>query len=200
MQVISSFIPKNTIGKAVDLDEFVTVSLSTGASVYESVRKKLLQPFLWHSIAGSGTASFSIISNGQSCFHDVKEGDFLQIDVPGPGTKTGDGYDWVQVEKIQENVVTDAVKSIGLRLRASVNPLGDNEATAHFFKADATSTFILALYSKSVNLTYHGRNEVPNTSNDSLTDDLRNQLVSTGARLGLSALQWSALLKGLLDL
>jgi hypothetical protein len=46
---------------------------------------------------------------------------------------------------------------------------------------------------------YFGRNEEPNTEGLGLTDKIRNVVVAGGALAGMSELQWTALLKGLLD-
>ena len=70
--------------------------------------------------------------------------------------------------------------------------------TAHFFRSDATSTFIIERNGSRVTAFYHGRNELPNTATPNLSDNIRNGLVAAGAIMSLSEIQWSALSKGFL--
>lgn len=62
----------------------------------------------------------------------VQKGDYFKIDIPGPGNVTGDGYDWVQIEDVQETSGGD-IDSFGLRVRPSTNPKNKNTDTAHFY-------------------------------------------------------------------
>ena len=83
-----------------------------------------------------------------------------------------------------------------------VRPCGDPRSavtnTAHFFGEDASSTFLIERNGDKVTAFYHGRNEVPNTSTPKWGDNVRNALVASGAIVGLSEAQWSALCKGFL--
>ena len=103
------------------------------------------------------------------------------------------------MEKIEENNFSETDRSIGLKLRASSNPNNDKTDTAHFFKKEATSTFIIKQEDNVVTASYYGRNEVPNVENVSMLDKVRNTAVATGAAIGLSELQWNALIKGFLQ-
>ncbi len=38
--------------------------------------------------------------NGVPARGEPQVGDYIRIDIPGPGTESGDGYDWVQIEEI----------------------------------------------------------------------------------------------------
>ena len=46
---------------------------------------------------------------------------------------------------------------------------------------------------------YHGRNEVPNTSAVKVLDKLRNAVVALGAQAGLSEVFWKKLARGMLQ-
>lgn len=195
----TSLIPKNKIGKAVNLSHAVTTDKEEGAqTIYKLARERLLNPDCWQILAGAGTANFELIS-ASTDFKQVQKNDHLRINIPGPGSIVGDGYDWVIVEKIEENNFLETDKSIGLRLRASSNPQNDKTDTAHFFKKDATSTFIIKLKDEVITASYYGRNEVPNIEDVPMLDKLRNTVVATGAAIGLSELQWNALIKGFLQ-
>ena len=122
--------------------------------------------------------------------------DYLLIDIPRP--VAGNGYDWVQVENIAENVDASAEQSFGMTLKATPNPDKPEQGIAHFFGEDATSTFIVKRNSNTVTTSYHGRNELPNTKKATFPDKIRNSIIAARALAGISELQWKALIKGLL--
>ena len=86
-----------------------------------------------------------------------------------------------------------------MKLRASGKPGEEGESAAHFFKEDATSSFVIHRKGNKVTASYHGRNEVPNTDTDKTIDNIRNSMVAMGALAGLSELQWSRIIKGFLS-
>ena len=201
MENENEFIPVNFSGKPLDLEAKVNES-SIGEAIrtFDRACKPLLNPPLWHSLAGSFSAKFFLVTAQNADPHRLIEpGDFLKIDIPGPGPSEGDGYDWVRVTASTKLLNNDADQIYGLKLQASQNPLHNNNVTAHFFKEEATSTFIIKRNGLSVQCNYHGRNEMPNNSNTALTDKLRNTLVAGSAVAGISALQWQALINGLLE-
>jgi len=194
-------IPENKTGKFVDESHFVTEHSTEEAIVtYNRSCARLLNPPLWQQLTPGITTSFKISTPDNS---DPRRlllvNDYLMIDIPGPGPAAGNGYDWVKVETIEENSVPGVDDSMAMRLRACSNPNTEDEAIAHFFDAEATSTFIIQRKENTVTVSYHGRNEVPNTSNVALADKLRNTMVALGAKVGFSEIFWKALVKGLLQ-
>ncbi|MBC8052817.1 MAG: hypothetical protein H7Y13_07110 [Sphingobacteriaceae bacterium] len=69
---------------------------------------------------------------------------------------------------------------------------------AHFFKDDASSTFLVQRNGLTVKAEVHGRNEQANTNTEKFIDKARNILVAAGAMLGFSDFQWKSLVKGLI--
>lgn len=194
-----SIVPENTTGKAVDLQETVTEpTLEDAINTFNRACSRLLNPPIWHEVAGALSAEFELqTAEAQSVERLAQVGDYLKIDVPGPGPSAGDGYDWVQVEAVEENTFPEAAASFAIRLRACADPLHREEGTAHFFKDTATSTFVVKRNDNTVSVSYHGRNEVPNFEGN-ITDKVRNTVVAAGAAVGLSELHWKSLIKGLL--
>ncbi len=194
-------VPANTEGKAVDIEQSITEeSLQEAITMFRLAYSRLIYPAIWKNLAGAGTASFSIwMAGSNEVQRHVHVNDFLRIDIPGPGPTAGEGYDWVKVETLQENIIPHTDESFVMRLRACSNPENQDAGTAHFFTEEATSTFILKRVGMTVTFSYHGRNEKPNTSDVETVDKIRNKLVATGAVAGLSELQWTALLKGILQ-
>lgn len=200
--VTNPFVPQHTKGKAVDLEQTVTENSTREAiATFKKACERLLTPSSWHQLSGVASADFKLSGAGNSPDQQSRASvnDYFKIDIPGPGPAAGDGYDWVQVENITENADASAEESLGMILRASVNPHKPDEGTAHFFKDGATSTFIIKRNGVAVTASYHGRNEEANTKGVNLKDKIRNTLVSIGALGGISELQWTSLIKGLLE-
>lgn len=197
----SSFVPQQIKGKAVDLEQTITENSTAEAiTTFKKACERILTPSAWHQLSGVASADFklsAVHTTGQQSRAAIN--DYFKIDIPGPGPAAGDGYDWVQVENIAENIDPTAEESFGMTLRASLNPNKPAEGTAHFFKDGATSTFIIKRNGTVVTASYHGRNEEPNTKHVNLKDKIRNTLVSIGALGGISELQWTSLIKGLLE-
>jgi hypothetical protein len=126
----------------------------------------------------------------------AEKGDHFKIDIPGPGPVTGDGYDWVQVEAIEESEKEDE-QSIAIRVRPATNPNNNRKDVAHFFSDDATSCFMVKREHNKVTAAVYGRNEKPNTKTETLTGKARNAAIASGAVTGFSKLQWKSLVNGL---
>lgn len=129
----------------------------------------------------------------------MQAGDYLRIDIPGPGPAGGEGNDWVRVEKIDTDFDEHSNESFGLLLFVCGNPHTAGDAVAHFFGEGASSSFLIIRDGKSVIAKYKGRNETANTKQVPVNDKIRNLLVAGAAMAGVSQLQWSALLKGLIS-
>ena len=194
-------IPHNTKGKATDLkNEVVLHSREDAANYFVRAYKRLLNPPLWHELAGIASASFLLYGpDGKLAQRLVQPMDHFRIDIPGPGNAEGSGYDWVRVEAVK--YFADALKdeeSMTLMVCPSPNPTTDGSDTAHFFQGEASSTFVIRRVNTTVTASYHGRNEVPNTHTEKLTDNVRNAAVAIGAFVGFSELQWGSLISGFL--
>jgi hypothetical protein len=194
----TNLIPAQEKGKSLDLQEEV-ISEEVGAAkeIFQRAVERLSHPTSWHETAGTLSASFSI--DGKNPGEAVQQGDHLRIAIPGPGLSEGDGEDWVRVEAIQKNFDSQYDESFGILVMVCPNPHTKGDAVAHLFAEGASSTFLITRKGKTVTAQYKGRNELPNTEDLTVTDKVRNLVVAGGALAGISDLQWSALLKGLLS-
>ncbi|MDQ6815014.1 MAG: hypothetical protein M3040_14865 [Bacteroidota bacterium] len=166
-------------------------------SFFEVVKRRLLDVNRWHQLAGMASAAFQLIdSDGREVQRSAEKGDYFKIDIPGPGSAAGDGYDWVQVEEVKEFSQHD-VDSVGLRARPSTNPLSKDESIAHFYSHESTSTFIVTRKKNKITATIYDRNTKPNTDSETIMDKVRHAAAGIGAILGGSKLQWKGLAKGL---
>jgi hypothetical protein len=197
-----ALIPEPVLGKQVDLKETVTFpSAEQAVQNYQEACKRMLHPALWHQLAGTLSATFTVTGEkGDPVNEPVTIGRYLRIDIPGPGPKTGDGYDWVRVELVEDKSEAEGQAYTGMRVRACSNPGNTCHDTAHFFQEHATSTFIIERNGNTVTSFYYGRNEIPNTDTDSTVDKIRNAVIASGALAGLSEAQWTALLKAFLQI
>ena len=172
-------------------------SIEQAKQFYTEVKQRLLNVNKWHAIAGKLTAEFQLTdAHGKAVQRTAQKGDYFKIDIPGPGPATGDGYDWVQIEAVDENEEGDE-QSISIRVRPASNPNNDHQDVAHFFSDEATSCFIVKREGQKVIAGVYGRNEKPNTSAEKVVDKARNTAIASGAIGGFSKLQWKSLVNGL---
>lgn len=191
-------LPRQYTGKSVDYHRSLDLATEVEATaLFEEIRIRLLHVNRWHLITEGPSAEFCIVDEtGNPVEKTVQQGDCIRIDIPGPGLPSSHGYDWVKVEEIVEEHHEDG-KRLLLSLRPSPDPTNNTDDTAHFFKALATSSFLLQQKQNNILLHYAGRNEVINTDNESNWDNIRNFLVGLGAKMGASYPQWKALVDGL---
>ena len=198
---IEALLPPQVKGAATLTTGQVQVAGEEDAKyIFERTVERLLDVNQWSEYCTS-LASFQLVDEeGEPLQGRADIGDFIRIDLPGPGTREGEGYDWVQVEKIEYPGIPSTGTLFLLQVRPSRNPCNKNSTvTAHFLEAGATSTFIAAREGETVSVTVFGRNEVPNTAMPGTLDKWRNAAVGSIGAIGLSKLQWKALTKGLLE-
>lgn len=193
-------VPPQQTGSEMNAVEKIELSSEAEAiHFFKTVKERLLDVNRWTKLAGSGMSHFFLTDSGGNLVErKATTGDFIKIDIPGPGSKTGGGYDWVKIEEIKEEL-TDGVEILSIRARPAANPLTDGKDIAHFLTDDATSTFQVKCIGNTIYAEEHGRNEVPNTGTAHAMDNIRNTFVGWGAKIGFSYPQWKSLVKGLLN-
>jgi len=197
-KLINCLVPQQVIGSQMDVVEERKLSSLIQAQEFFSVaEKRLLAVNEWGKI--SGLSDFKIFApDGKEVIRSAQKGDFIRIDIPGPGPLSGSGFDWVTIEEIKGDHDGDQ-EMISMCVRPCPSPFNQNKETAHFLKDHATSTFIIRRDRITVWAEEHGRNEQANISEGNLIDRARNLIVGFSAKLGLSYPQWKLLVKGLLD-
>ncbi len=198
-KIYEKLIPKHVEGKKLDLVKKIQYkSTEESEKRFIEFKNKLRNVNNWYLICKKNGAEFLLHSN--TCeTKDVQfiENSYLRINIPGPGSNVGDGYDWVIIDSIIE-YESEGLQFFGFMVRASENPCKSNTDVAHFFNSNATSSFILYRNNLEIILSYHGRNELPNiNSNNNFLDKIRNSMISIGSMLGLSKNQWKLLLNGI---
>ncbi len=202
MNSFINLIPKNYEGKPLDLSEIRQENnLEAALKCYNRAKLRLLNPPLWHQIAGSLSAAFSIENaSDEKPERLLKKSDFISINIHSPEALLGIYYDWVQVTEIFEEQISSDEAYFLLTLKVATNPKNKEKNIAHFFKKGASSTFVIHQKENKVAALYFGRNETPNTVDENSTlQNVRNEMVALGALAGLSNLQWRAFIKALLQ-
>lgn len=193
-------IPNQEEGAEVNVEDSVVLQSETeAASFYTVVKERLVNINGWGKLAGALSAEFALTDEqGQEIDSYPRKGNYFKINIPAPGIITGEGYDWVQIEEVQEEGDGES-ESIAIRVRPASSPVNDKEDVAHFLTDEATSNFIVKRQGAKITAGVYGRNEKPNVKADTLLDKARNAIVGTGAVSGLAKLQWKGLVNGLLE-
>lgn len=196
-----SEIPKQLQGESSDIEQHVDTSTTRQAhSTFVDASRRMLSVNQWQDISGPMSAAFQLTDeHGQELDRVARPGDYIRINLPGPGTATGHGYDWVRIESIDDKTNPAGEReSLTMRVRPTSNPANSETDTAHFFKEAATSTFMIERNELRVTASVHGRNEMPNKDVERTTDKLRNTVFAKVATAGMGAYQWGLLTEGIL--
>jgi hypothetical protein len=194
-------IPTQQIGQQTDAEvDKIFPSPREARIAYHKASERLLDVNQWHRISALEAGCFKLIdSGGNGLDREAREKDFIRIDIPGPETAVGIGYDWVHIEHMEK--FSDEGEDTEFTLfvtRPSKIPGELDPRTAHFFSDRASSTFIVFRRGNVLSAEVHGRNEVPNTEGLDLLDQARNLVVNGGSAVGLSFTQWHLLVSGIL--
>ena len=195
---MKNIIPTQKEGNKLDCFESVELTTTELANeAFSIASKNLLDINDWHRIAEIPAAVFKLVdSQGVELQRPLHLHDYIKIDIPGPGLPRTKGFDWVNVVHMESKDLSE-FKILSISLKPCPDPTDpENNDTAHFFEGIATSTLIVEQRNNSLLFQYAGRNEVLNTENSHLVDNVRNFMVGLGAIIGASYPQWKALIKG----
>lgn len=196
-----NIIPEQQTGNESNTEySAIADSLDDAKKLFKLARQRLEHVNNWNKLAKGITADFQLTDHhGNKVERSVHKDDFFKIDIPGPGPSSGDGYDWVQIESIEEETNPNAEEEyFAIRVRPASSPLKNDNDTAHFFKNAATSTFKVHRKKNKVTAGVYGRNEIPNTDAGKPLDKARNVMTALSAVAIFSKLQWKNLVKGLI--
>jgi len=194
----TGLIPEQKEGRQITAEASSLFPDATHAEqFYKEVRRRLLYIHCWGKIAGRLSADFQLTDDrGREVDRLAQTGDHFRIDITGPGSKAGEGYDWASVEDIKE-VSKGDVESVAILVRPASNPKSANPNVAHFFSEKSTSTFVVTREGNKVTASIYDRNIEANEETKEPLDKIRNAAIGLGAKHGLSKLQWQALTEAL---
>ena len=191
-------VPEQKSGGFHDTETYVKFEKALIPLKYEALKKRFFSVNQWKSYCGEAFADFKLYSsNGSPVGRDPQKGDFVRINIPGPGETEAKGYDWVEVVDICYYEDSHS-ESIVITCRPSRNPTDKSSHIAHFYSSKATSSFVIQRYSTHLKAAVYGRNESPNL-NANFIDIIRNLAVAIGGMMGIAKIQWRQLTNGFLD-
>ena len=191
-------VPIQSTGFEIEAEASIEITVGDPLALFSLAKDRLLNVKNWHKTAGIVSADFQIVEkDGNEPVRPIRKGDYMRVDIPGPGSKEGDGYDWVTAEELKEYQQGD-VQSVGFRVRPVSNPLSEKDVIAHFYDEASTSSFIITREGKRITASIIDSNIKPNDEAASLTDKLRNTAVGVSAITSFSKIQWQKLADGLI--
>ncbi|MEV4885154.1 hypothetical protein MRBLMN1_003689 [Chitinophaga ginsengisegetis] len=198
--IAAPFIPAQYTGEATTTSEVKTLVHEAAArDFFKTAVGRLLDVNNWATLSGSMSSGFQLTDlAGKPAAGDAETGMYIRIDIPGPGTNAGKGFDWVKIEQKEHVVLNEHQEVFFIRARPSEHPIQKSAGIAHFLRKEASSSFVLVRNNAEITATVYGRNEVPNTQTNDLGDRIRNAVVGATGAVGISKLQWKALVNGLL--
>lgn len=191
-------VPPQRSGKAIDARASTVLNTEKTASVFfELVKNRLQHVNSWSVIAGKLSAEFQLVNKeGLEVFRKVKEGDYLRVDIMGPGGTSGGGYDWVMIEQLYDD---EEGQEFGFRVRPASHPTALRAIPDHFYDHDSTSTFLVVRDGRKVMVTISDRNTKANARGKNVVDIVRNRVVAWAAKARFSEIQWQMLADGLIS-
>ncbi len=194
----TGILPAQTTGKEIEAEASIDLQDKLGAIIFFSeVRNRLREVNQWHKTPGFVSGKFQLTdANGKELNKHAEKGDFIKVDVPGPGSKEGEGYDWTIIEEMKEVNEAD-VQCFAMRVRPAHNPATNSPHVAHFYDDGGTSNFIVTREGNTVTVSIVDRNVKANDKTESLLDNIRHIAVGLGAMGAFSKAQWQNLAEGL---
>lgn len=192
-------IPEQQVGSQMDVRSTRRfIDIGEAVVFYQIAKLRLYDVNHWREMCGSNATNFQLIQPDGLENSDLKEGNLIRIDIPGPSSTIGEGFDWVRIEKIMNSSESEIDEWTGFTVRPCANPAHPDSGVAHFFTNLATSSFILGRTGNTVWAEVCGRNELPNDCTEKIVDKLRNSAVGIIAKIGFSYPQWKFLADGLM--
>jgi len=199
--IVSPYIPAQYTGEETETSHTVEApDEDTAHAWYDIIALRLRDVNNWNKWCGFLSSGFQLTDEeGNKLALAAAEGQFIQIDIPGPGPVAGNGYDWVKIEKLEQVKLNDRQEFLVLQARPAPSPFNKLNGVAHFLDAQATSSFVVKRDGLTLTATVYGRNEVPNVQAHETADRIRNAIAGSAGAIGISKLQWKALVKGVFD-
>lgn len=167
---------------------------------FEFLKNRFCNINHWKDYCGKMSADYKLFDhNGSFIDRAPVEGDFMRIDIPGPGDPEAKGFDWVEIVKVDNRCYGDELERYLISCRPSKSPDTRNSHIVHFYSEESTSTLVISRGKNYIKIGIYGRNEVANFSKTGFLGKIRNFLISLGGFTKATKLQWKSLADGLLD-
>ncbi|WP_116126568.1 hypothetical protein [Lewinella sp. IMCC34183] len=169
-----------------------------GAAAYHRAVDRFYAVGSWHELNSALRTHFQLCDGGgKPVERRPRVGDTIRIDLAGPGSRSGGGYDWVAVTLLDSG--EEPLPFVAMSIVPCADPRSATTDVAHFYAAGAVNTFVLRRLGDCLLAEVHGRNEVPNVGTGPLVDRLRNEAIALAGRVGFSQVQWKDWTDGLVS-
>lgn len=179
---VETLVPANYKGSSNDSFACREYKMNEEAfSFFKVLINRLLSVSRWSEYAGGENFVFELTDAEGHLKNDPPEiNDKIRIQLPGFKYDAGNGYDWVEVSRIEEKNEDD-VQFFLLEVSPCECPYSSEDKTAHFYWENSTNTFIIAQRDNTVQVSIHGRNEVSNTEEQTIKDKVRNFVMASAS-------------------
>jgi hypothetical protein len=196
-------LPTQYKGKEIIAESEQTCASEAAAdTLFRKALRKLKDVNNWHKFVTKPFAVFRLTSADGTALSapSPEPGMRFKIDISGPGSDAGDGYDWAEVKSV-EDFHHQHYEGCCITVCPTDNPLSSKHNTAHFYDETSSSTFIVAKCKtkNSVCALVVDRNIEVNHDNDSVVDSVRNNIVGVMGKIAFSKMQWELLANALLQ-
>ena len=175
-------------------------TVDIAVNYFEQLQQRLKAVNEWDSISEKIKTKFFLLdSSTYQPTTDLKVGNLIKIDIPGPGSPSGSGYDWTEIIDIQIGVENKENPFFAFTIKPCPAPNSDVDTVAHFYNRESTNTFIVRRIGTCLYAEVHGRNQIENTSDAPLLDIVRNKAVAIGSKFGIGSLNWIGFAGALLE-
>jgi hypothetical protein len=183
--------PQQKGGKSTAVKRKVYKTVDEAKTIFNEVKLRLLDVNNWSKYS---FAHYELVrSDGSHKNGIAQETDIIKIDIPGPASTGGKGYDWVQIEKIKNEESLFAIE-----VRMTAKPGSNVQTTDHFYTGITTNTFSVEQHGKEIICQVNGRNMVFNLQHKTFFDKIRNFITGLFSEGGGSKLFWKDFLHHLM--
>jgi len=167
---------------------------------FELLKARFFSINHWKEICGGMSADFRLFDqSGVYVDRMPQEGDFIRVDIPGPGDIYEKGFDWVRIVKIDERIYDGQLERYLILCRPSSAPNSKKNHVAHFYSPQSSSSFLIERGATYIKAGVYGRNELPNYAHTGLMGKIRNFFIYLGGAMRMTKMQWKSLVEGLMD-
>ncbi|PZU83240.1 MAG: hypothetical protein DI529_12985 [Chryseobacterium sp.] len=194
-------VPEQVIGAYHDTEDQINFMMSEiVVRKFNVLKERFFSINDWKDYCGDLSSEFKLYDkSGSYVERKPRVGDFMRIDIPGPGDVKSNGYDWVEIVKIDDHTYSDELERYLMICTPSKIPGSKSDRIAHFYSSGSSSTFIISRGHNYIKVGVYGRNEVPNTTKTGILGKIRNFLIALGGFARIPKIQWKNLTSGLLD-
>jgi len=188
-------VPKQVKGGFHDSESIIKIDPNEDINTaFHLLKERFFGINDWKRFCPESSADFKLCNSTGDVISRLPEcGDYIRIDIPGPGGTEGHSFDWTVIDMVDFN----SPDRILIQCRPCPDPKELNSRNiAHFYCERATSTFVIQKKENSLMAAVYGRNESPNLKSG-VINSVRNMMIAVGGILGFSKIQWKCLVEGL---